>query len=159
MSSRHQQKGAVLIISLMLMMVLTILGLSGLSGASLEERMAHNFQQSIVAFQSAESAIARTVIAGNPDDKIFYISDYDPIEAARQAGVNSVIDYDNPDSYESDTSITVVYKGGGNRCVGFSYELSCSKFDITVASTIAATSTNTTHVQTVERIGPGGSGP
>jgi type II secretory pathway pseudopilin PulG len=155
----YSQKGAVLIVSLMILLVLTILGISGLSGASLQERMAHNFQQALVAFQSAESAISRSVIAGNPDTNTYYVQASDPLEAARQAGLGNVITYANPDSYEADTTTTVAYLGGGNRCTGISFELGCNKFNITVTATIAATNTTTTHIQTVERTAPGGSGP
>jgi type IV pilus assembly protein PilX len=155
----HQQKGAVLIVSLMILLVLTILGISGLSGSSLQERMAHNFQQSLIAFQSAESAISRAVIAGNPDTHTYYVQASDPLESARQAGLGTVVTYTNPDSYEADTTTTVAYLGGGNRCTGISFSLGCNRFNITVVATIAATNTTTTHVQTVERTAPGGSKP
>ena len=156
---RHQQKGAVLIVSLMILLVLTVLGISGLSGASLQERMAHNFQQALVAFQSAESAISRAVIAGNPDTDTYYVQASDPLESARQVGLGNTVTYANPDTYAANTTTTVAYVGGGNRCPGTSFVLGCNKFNITVTATIAATNTSATHVQTVERTAPGGSGP
>lgn len=155
----HQQKGAVLIVSLMILLVLTILGISGLSSSSLQERMAHNFQQSLVAFQSAESAISRAVIAGNPDSSTYYVQATDPLESALQAGINNTVTYANPDTYEANTATNIVYTGIGSGCPDTTFTMPCNKFDITVAASIATTNTTTTHVQTVGRIGPGRSGP
>ena len=53
------ERGAVLIVSLILLAVLTLLGLSTMSTTSLEERMAANTQESARAFQIAETGLAR----------------------------------------------------------------------------------------------------
>ena len=53
------QRGAVLIVSLILLAVLTLLGLSTMSTTSLEEKMAANTQESTRAFQIAETGLAR----------------------------------------------------------------------------------------------------
>lgn len=52
-----RQRGAALIVGLVLLMVLTLLGVSGLTTATLELQMAGNTQQAQHAFQAAESAI------------------------------------------------------------------------------------------------------
>ena len=54
---KHNQRGSVLLISLMVLLVLTLLGLSSLNGSLLEEKMAANAQTSTTIFQGAESAI------------------------------------------------------------------------------------------------------
>lgn len=54
---KHEQKGAVLLVSLMILLVLTLIGVSSLNGSLLEEKMAANSQTSTTVFQSAESAI------------------------------------------------------------------------------------------------------
>lgn len=54
---RQQQRGAVLIISLILLVVLTLLGLSAMRNTSLEESMAGNMRAENVAFQAAEAAL------------------------------------------------------------------------------------------------------
>lgn len=51
------QKGAVLVVSLLVLLVLTIIGLSSLNGSIMEEKMASNTQISTTAFQAADSAI------------------------------------------------------------------------------------------------------
>ena len=53
---RHQ-RGVALFISLVLLLVLTIAGVSAVQTTSLEERMARNTHDSLLAFQSAESTL------------------------------------------------------------------------------------------------------
>jgi type IV pilus assembly protein PilX len=57
MKSVIKQKGAVLIVSLVLLLIMTLLGLSSMNNTILEERMAGNLRNSNLAFQSAESAL------------------------------------------------------------------------------------------------------
>lgn len=52
-----RQKGAALIVGLVLMLVLTVLGISGINMATLELTMAGNSQASELAFQAAETGI------------------------------------------------------------------------------------------------------
>lgn len=53
----QQQRGAVLIVGLIMLLVMTLLSVSSLSGSSLEERMASNYRDRQVAFQAAEVAL------------------------------------------------------------------------------------------------------
>ncbi|WP_198295681.1 pilus assembly PilX family protein [Imhoffiella purpurea] len=54
---RRQQKGAVLMISLILLVLLTIIGITAILSSSLDERMAANARARNLAFQAAESAL------------------------------------------------------------------------------------------------------
>jgi|GEM_PF-2676124 len=54
----RQQSGVVLVVSLILLLLLTILAITASTSSSLQERMAGNAQESNVAFQAAESALA-----------------------------------------------------------------------------------------------------
>ena len=56
-STFNKQRGAVLVISLILLMLLTILAITASSTASLQERMAGNAQEANIAFQAAESGL------------------------------------------------------------------------------------------------------
>ena len=56
-NSRLRQRGAALIVGLVLMLVLTVLGVSGINMASLELEMTGNTQASELAFQAAETGI------------------------------------------------------------------------------------------------------
>lgn len=53
----RQQRGAALVVSLILLLVLTLIGVTGMRGASMEEKMAGNMRDRNVAFQAAESAL------------------------------------------------------------------------------------------------------
>ena len=52
------QRGSILIVSLMILVVLTMIGVSSMSTTSLQERMAGNFRDRQIAFQAAELALA-----------------------------------------------------------------------------------------------------
>jgi type IV pilus assembly protein PilX len=54
---RHCQRGAVLVISLILLLVLTMLAVGSLRGTAMEEKMAGNSHDRNLAFQSAESGV------------------------------------------------------------------------------------------------------
>jgi type IV pilus assembly protein PilX len=70
MDARHQrphspgQRGAALVVGLLLLVVLTMLAISGMATASLELRMAGNEQYRKRAFQAADAAIERAIQAG-----------------------------------------------------------------------------------------------
>ncbi len=63
---RHQ-RGAALIVSLLILLVLTVLGIASMGTTTLQERMANNNRQRQVAFQVAEVALraAETFLATN----------------------------------------------------------------------------------------------
>lgn len=69
MSHIHQQRGAVLAISLILLFALVVLGIAGSQVTSLEEKMAGNLRQRNLAFQAAESALldAEAFLEDDPD--------------------------------------------------------------------------------------------
>lgn len=58
---QRRQRGAILVVGLVLLLVLTVLGISTMNTASLELAMAGNDQFSENAFQLAESGIDQTV--------------------------------------------------------------------------------------------------
>ena len=52
------QRGSILIVSLMILVVLTMIGVSSMTSSSLQERMAGNFRDRQIAFQAAEMSLA-----------------------------------------------------------------------------------------------------
>ncbi|UTW06691.1 PilX N-terminal domain-containing pilus assembly protein [Pseudomonas benzenivorans] len=54
----RKQSGVVLVVSLILLLLLTILAITASTSSSLQERMATNAQESNIAFQASESALA-----------------------------------------------------------------------------------------------------
>ena len=63
--SRHSQKGAALIVGLVLLLALTVIGVSGMNMSALELTMAGNMQAQEAAFQAAESGIDIPLGQGN----------------------------------------------------------------------------------------------
>ena len=59
----RSQRGAVLIVALVLLLVLTILGTAGIQDTAMEERMAGNFRDHSAALQAAETALRTGEIA------------------------------------------------------------------------------------------------
>ncbi|RMG35289.1 MAG: pilus assembly protein PilZ [Gammaproteobacteria bacterium] len=57
LDSIRKQRGAVLIVSLIMLLVLTLLGFSAIQNTTLEERMAGSLRSGQVAFEAAESAL------------------------------------------------------------------------------------------------------
>jgi type IV pilus assembly protein PilX len=91
---RRKQNGVVLFIALVLLLVLTIAGVSAVQTTSLEERMARNTHDSVLAFQAAESALreAETFIATN-------VSSTAPFTASGNGGLWSTATYTEPDRW------------------------------------------------------------
>jgi hypothetical protein len=65
MSPSGRQRGAALVVGLLLLLVLTILAISGMNTASLELMMAGNTQYQQNAFQAAETGIERALVLGS----------------------------------------------------------------------------------------------
>jgi Tfp pilus assembly protein PilX len=55
--ARRDERGAALVVGLVLLLVLTVLGVSGMNTATLELVMANNTQSQQLAFQAAETGI------------------------------------------------------------------------------------------------------
>ena len=61
-----RQRGAVLVVSLLILLVMTVLGVAAMGSTTLQERMANNNRQQQVAFQAAEAALrAAETFRGN----------------------------------------------------------------------------------------------
>ncbi len=69
-ATRAKQRGAVLVLALVLLMILTVLGISGMTTATLELTMAGNAQFYQQAFQAAETGIAIAIARGDFDAAI-----------------------------------------------------------------------------------------
>jgi len=53
----YHQRGAILAAVLMIVLVVTVLGITAINNATLEGKLAHNFQERALAFQAAEQAL------------------------------------------------------------------------------------------------------
>lgn len=57
-----QERGMVLVVSLILLLILTILAITAASTSTLQQRMANNAQEQNTSFQAAESGLSRWLI-------------------------------------------------------------------------------------------------
>lgn len=77
-STPERQRGAVLIIGLIILLVMTMLGLTAMQSTSLEERMAGNMRDRSVALQVAEIALRageQAVFDSTPDVSAAWVFD------------------------------------------------------------------------------------
>ena len=54
-----RQRGAVLVVALIMLLLMTIIGLTSMRGTNLQENMASNLRESNLSFQSAEAALRK----------------------------------------------------------------------------------------------------
>lgn len=174
----HRQRGAVLIVSLIILIMMTIIGVTALSTATLEQRMAVNTQQDDMMFQAAESEIenvidtATTTITGYStatDPMVLVINNFgtnNPMaltaanipDATTAAKLNPTF----AGSPNVSATATIEYTGKmassatcGN---GFQFgSVVCYQFTITSTATIANSNASQVHIQGVQRLGPAGS--
>lgn len=80
----NKQRGLVLVLALLVLLSLTILGVSAVSSSLIQSRMAVGMQQSGLAFDAAEAAIAGVVFES--EDEVLLADDLqlDPLSEARQ---------------------------------------------------------------------------
>lgn len=62
-AQRGQQRGAVLIVSLIMLLILTLLGVAAMQTTTMEERMAGSMHAHNIAFQSAEMGLRQGEVA------------------------------------------------------------------------------------------------
>ena len=76
----NAQRGAVLIVGLIMVLLITIVGLAAVRGSSMQELMAGNLRDSNVAFQRAEAGlrVGEYAVDANPDIEYEDISLSDP---------------------------------------------------------------------------------
>jgi type IV pilus assembly protein PilX len=148
-AARQSQRGAALIVGLILLMVLTVLGVSGMNTATLELTMTSNAQFHQDAFQSAETGIdigierrAFNTIPGSPGNTI----PLTPLGAGTYWTQANITPQDP----------TPVPDGGFSGGVGVPGTVQAFHFDIVAVGTGARNATST-HNQSFYVVGPGGS--
>ncbi|MFO1469004.1 MAG: pilus assembly PilX N-terminal domain-containing protein [Steroidobacteraceae bacterium] len=141
-ASLPHQRGAALVIGLILLLVLTVLAISGVNSASLEFFMAGNEQYRQNAFQAAETGIERAMVNGQ-----FVV-----------AGAATAIETINGNNSPTDAYTAVISKPLGNQpqpaLWGNSWNsFSSYHFDVTSTGT-AVRSSRAVNVQGVASIAP-----
>jgi type IV pilus assembly protein PilX len=141
------QRGAALVVGLVLLVVLTLLAISGMNTATVELQMAGNMQYSQNAFQAAETGLELTI-----DTTI-------PNTAAAQTTPPTLISGSTTDRYETVTrfevpnGITPVPTGGFSMGAGTGF--SAYHFDVTSTGT-SSRNARAVNTQSFYIVGPSG---
>jgi type IV pilus assembly protein PilX len=150
---RARERGAALVMGILLLLTLTILAVSGLATAVLELRMAGNMQYQERAFQAAEYAIEQAL--GAPDLGTTYT--YSSPKVVPASGSPPAVPGSPPDTYSYRMYYDAVLggtplPGGGSTSTG----LDAYHFVIEATGN-SARGASTTHVQGFYLVGPAGS--
>jgi type IV pilus assembly protein PilX len=114
---RRRQRGAALVVGMILLLVLTVLAISGMNTASLELQMAGNAQYGQNAFQAAETGIERAMRVGT-------------YNTAATAPLDSPSDhFKTMTRYNLENGMTDIPEGGYSMGVGTGFK--AYHFDIT----------------------------
>jgi type IV pilus assembly protein PilX len=137
LAAARRQKGAALVVGLMLLMVLTLLAISGMNTATLELQMAGNAQYSENAFQASETGIEQALREAKVNG--VNTANVDPEKTLAMPG--STIDkYKILTTHTPENGVTKVPSGGYSMGVGAYH------FDVTSTGTSSRSAVET-HVQ------------
>ncbi|WP_137818235.1 PilX N-terminal domain-containing pilus assembly protein [Pseudomonas sp. 2FG] len=140
----RNQRGVVLVVSLILLLLLTVLAISASTTSSLQERMAFNAQENNIAFQTAESGLASIdTTATSP----MSTCDYSPLKRTYDAESDTDIllhTYIQPVTYASGrttrASVRIVYTETGDLTVNPGTPIT-GRYDMSSTATLDATAT------------------
>ena len=138
----ERQRGAALIIGLLLLLILTLLAVAGMNTATLELQMAGNEQYQQRAFEAAETAIEQAILTGSYNTSVPDVRMPTPVD-----GTNDT--YEFVMEFDQDTGETPVPGGGYSLGTGFT----AYHFNIT-ATGRSERGARAEHVQSVYIIGP-----
>jgi Tfp pilus assembly protein PilX len=144
-----RQRGAALVIGLLLLLVLTILAISGMTTATLELQMAGNTQYKERAFQAAETGIEQAIDQATFDTANALVLANQKVDST--GGSNNDDTYDVRMEFDRNTGTTIVPGGGYSMGTGF------QAYHFNIESTgRSERGAEATHTQSVYIIGPGG---
>ena len=138
-AAARRQKGAALVVGLMLLMVLTLFAISGMNTATMELQMAGNAQYSENAFQAAETGIDRR--SRREGQRREHRERRPGKNRGRRGHDRSVQD---PDASHPENGVTKVPTGGFSMGVGKGF--APIYFDVTSTGTSSRSAVET-HVQ------------
>lgn len=154
MTSPNQQKGAALVVGLMILLLATFLAVASMNNANVQERMAANSQNVNLAFQAAESAVDEQValVVGGDTSNIS--------QAHSQYGLATPVwPTDSYDAGNADVTTNVEVRGMGEMTLSAgnsidadesSVRLTGVRFEMHSTSTVAGSGARVTIVQGLE---------
>lgn len=91
----QSQRGATLIVGLIMVLVMTVIGLSAIRGSGLQEQMAGNMRDRQLAFQAAEAALREAEDGLNIPPEAYPVGTAGHIESLDESGSAFWRDFDN----------------------------------------------------------------
>lgn len=140
---RYRQRGAALVVGLLLLLILTLLAISGMNTATTELTMAGNEQYQARAFQAAETGIELVINAGT----------FDPNPAPPTPAITP---FPDPDPLTDDDSVTTrtFARGSSGPPPGYSFGTFASEhFEIESAGQ-SLRNASSTHTQGLFLVAP-----
>lgn len=144
---RSAQRGAALVVGLILLMVLTVLAVASMSSSTMGLQMTANAQSDTNAFQAAERAVDIAMATYMPDTTQPLV-EFDPEDIAGTAD-----SYEYAVEFNTDNGITEVPDGGFS--VGEGIGFKAYHFDV-AATGRSSRGASATTTQSYYVVGPGG---
>ncbi|WP_170064082.1 PilX N-terminal domain-containing pilus assembly protein [Halomonas heilongjiangensis] len=117
MKTQGKQRGAVLVVTLVMLVMALMLGLSSFQSARLEESMSGNYRSSTQALMAAEY--------GASDNDIYSLQGVGNLDFISTC--DSGVDYALPDEWDED--VQIVYDQDQSTSLGYRYSVGCREFD------------------------------
>ncbi len=150
-----RQRGAVLIVGLLILLVLTLLGVTAMKSTTLEERIAANDQYRTEAFQAAEFGLAR----GATYDAVERCLAGDCRHGVVVVGPDQALPSHPGDAGQATVTVTMREAGtmpatGFSQGVGGGAVVQLRVFDLEARATVQGTHARAVHRMRVGRIAP-----
>jgi type IV pilus assembly protein PilX len=143
-ATRYRQRGAALVVGLVLLLILTLLAISGMNTATTELIMAGNEQYQARAFQASETGIERVIATGvfNPNPAV--------------APVPVTTTFPDPDPATDDDSVTTTTspRGSSPPPPGYSFGTFSSEHFEIVSEGQSLRNASSTHTQGLFLVAP-----
>lgn len=145
----RRERGAVLMVSLMILLIMTLVSISSVTTSTIEYKLANNSQNQKIAFQAAESALTNMVTTVQDDQTMLLQATSNPV-----TGVNTNLSGGST-MVEGITATAGLRFLGETVAIGSSLDkFSAFQFDIEGNATVLADNTTSENHQGIRTIVP-----
>ncbi|MEM7294103.1 MAG: PilX N-terminal domain-containing pilus assembly protein [Pseudomonadota bacterium] len=146
-----KQRGAALVVGLVVLLMLTLLGVSSMNMTSLELRISGNTQNRNIVFQVADSVNDLIFSATGNNTNVFDYTTSNPQTFNNATGITN-----GGNSITVNTATTGQFMGSASaiQCPGNSLTLSCNSYELDSVSTFTNTNASARVVQGFVKPGP-----
>lgn len=163
MPNQHTQRGAVLIVGLILLIVVTVVAVSAIRLTNTQQILAGGMQQQMTVFQAAESMIRQVVAEIMDPNPPAGGGDHVLVESINNNLAGNPPPRRNLPNFQADVNAfaDVVYIGQTNApsssiAVGNPFVAVVQRFQIDSTATMPTENSQANHIQGMKRLGPSG---